>query len=103
MSEMLIQSHEDVIALLPALPSRWDHGSFYGLRARGGYEFSVVWKNHRVTMFEIQASCSGECKIELPANQSDVSFQDANGKLYKTENAILTLQVENSLKLTLIE
>lgn len=40
-SEMFIQSHEDVISLIPAIPKKWDSGSFYGLRARGGFEVSV--------------------------------------------------------------
>ncbi|ROQ77811.1 alpha-L-fucosidase 2 [Streptomyces sp. CEV 2-1] len=54
-AEMLLQSHEKVIHLLPALPKDWADGSFSGLRARGGYEVSCTWRSGRVTDFTIVA------------------------------------------------
>src|SRR5690625_4778520 len=44
-AEMLIQSHTDVIHLLPAIPDMWDEGSFKGLRARGAYTVDIIWKH----------------------------------------------------------
>jgi len=44
-AEMLLQSHEDKIRLLPALPTDWSAGKISGLKARGNIEVSIVWKD----------------------------------------------------------
>jgi alpha-L-fucosidase 2 len=54
-AEMLLQSHRGVIHLLPALPAEWADGSFSGLRARGGYAVSCIWRRGRVTDFTVAA------------------------------------------------
>ena len=47
-AEMLIQSHNGKIELLPALPAEWQSGKISGLKARGGYTLELVWTNGRL-------------------------------------------------------
>ncbi len=44
-AEMLLQSHEGVLRILPALPPEWTNGRIYGLKARGGYTVSLTWSD----------------------------------------------------------
>ena len=54
-SEMLLQSHDGTIDLLPALPQAWATGSFTGLRARGGYQVDCRWRDGKVVDFDVVA------------------------------------------------
>jgi len=63
-AEMLLQSHEDAIVLLPALPAAWTEGSVRGLRARGGYVVDFDWTDGRITSYEVR-TLSG-AKADVP-------------------------------------
>lgn len=71
--EMLLQSHEGVISLLPACPQEWATGSFTGLRARGGYEVSATWRHGRVTSYQVVADrAASRDKVKVRVNGRDV-------------------------------
>jgi len=67
--EMLVQSHMGFIHLLPALPDAWQTGSARGLRARGGFEVDIAWKDGRAASAAIRASLDGGMKVRAPAGQ----------------------------------
>ncbi len=61
--EMLLQSQNGEIALLPALPKAWPNGSIKGLRARGGFEADMTWEDGKVVTLSLTSTLGKRCRI----------------------------------------
>ena len=64
-AEMLLQSHEQVIQLLPALHNSWKTGKVTGLRARGGFEVEMKWENGQLKFSRILSKLGKKCRIKV--------------------------------------
>jgi len=97
-TEMLMQSHRcdaeghRVIDLLPALPSAWPTGNVTGLRARGGFEIAIQWKDGELATAEIKPTSGRTCRVRTSRPVSvrsqgrviDITHSDGNTVAFET-------------------
>lgn len=104
-AEMLLQSHDGEINILPALPSAWPTGHFTGLRARGGYTLDVAWENQRPVSIKIVSNLSQHCRLRLPAPASSIKLTSFGiDQEYKTTSdpSVITFSVEKDQPIQLV-
>ena len=77
-AECLLQSHAGEISLLPALPVSWENGSVTGLKARGGFEVNIEWKERKLVKAEIKSLLGNPCIIR--ANGKTTNYSPAKGE-----------------------
>ena len=81
-AEMLLQSHDGEIHVLPALPKAWAEGAFRGLRARGGVEVDAVWRAGKILKVTLRSSRSGSCNVRLQGAADTQVIQLMAGQPY---------------------
>ncbi|WP_251622176.1 glycoside hydrolase family 95 protein [Odoribacter lunatus] len=81
-AELLLQSYDGTVNLLPALPTAWPTGSVKGLKARGGYTVDMSWKDGLLKEASVTASQSGSCRVK-----------------YREKEKVLTLQAGETVRL----
>lgn len=105
-AEMLMQSYDGFIYLLPALPSLWKEGEVKGLMARGGFELNLKWKNGKVERLTIKSHAGGNCRLRSLHPLSAKGLKKAKGKnpnaLYEVP-VIAQPLVNQSAKLNKVE
>ncbi|WP_207514591.1 glycoside hydrolase family 95 protein [Longitalea luteola] len=81
-AEMLMQSHDGAIHLLPAIPDQWKQGSVKGLVARGGFVIDMKWAAGRLTYVKIRSRLGGNCRLRVPGAltpKGKITLQPAGG------------------------
>ena len=79
-AEMLIQSHNGIIRLLPAIPEAWKTGEVEGLCARGGFVISMNWDEGKMQNAKIFSPRGGKCRVEYDGKQQKISLKAGEEK-----------------------
>jgi alpha-L-fucosidase 2 len=106
MTEMLIQSHSSELSLLPALPAQWKNGAVTGLRARGGFDVEIAWKDNVLTKAVVKAHYDKYCRLRTKSpvqvfssgkeikitslGENLIGFEAKAGKEYEVRQTELT-------------
>lgn len=92
--EMLLQSHQQCLDILPALPAEWSEGEVRGLRARGGYSVDIVWKNGAPVEVRLTARRTGTVKVRasVPLTGENAEYADGVTSVFVEKGRNVTLR-----------
>ena len=83
MAEMLVQSHNEEIILLPALPSSWKDGQLTGICARGGFELDMTWKEGKLLRAVLHSKLGNRARIKY--RNKIIDLETVKGERYKLD------------------
>lgn len=93
-AEMLLQSHEDEIHLLPALPKAWSKGEIKGICARGGFTIDFEWEDMKVSKGKIHSKNGNLCRIRSSVPVEIIKDGESIGVHYEENEEVVVFDTE---------